>query len=44
MKQQSSASLLAGLALILSAIGAAAQATFQNLDFESANLGKRVRP
>lgn len=34
----------AGLALLLSAAGAAAQGTFQNLDFESANIPAGTQP
>jgi hypothetical protein len=38
------AGLLAGLALLLSAMGAAGQGTFQNLDFESANIPSGTQP
>jgi hypothetical protein len=38
MKLQSTAGLLAGLALLFSAVVAPGQGTFQNLNFESANI------
>ena len=44
MKLQPAAELLGGLALLLSAIGAAGQGTFQNLDFESALIPSGTPP
>jgi len=44
MKLQSTAALFAGLAVLLSAVGAAGQGTFQNLDFEAAQIPSGTIP